>query len=129
MTVPATPWVSVAPRRRSGGALNGLDVHAPLALAGVHRDRDERLDQSPFVIQRQRVEPARDGLPGLGIHSPDRLALVIEAPPFDFDGVQGSTRYPGGVALRFARVLRYRDDKRADEADTIDTVREFYARG
>lgn len=42
-----------------------------------------------------------------------------------FDGVQRSTRYPGGVALRFARVLRYRDDKRAEEADTIDTVRAF----
>jgi DNA ligase-1 len=40
-----------------------------------------------------------------------------------FDGVQTSPRYPGGVALRFARVLRYRDDKSADEADTLDTVR------
>jgi DNA ligase-1 len=39
-----------------------------------------------------------------------------------FDGVQRSPRYPGGVALRFARVLRYRDDKAAIEADTIDTV-------
>jgi DNA ligase-1 len=39
-----------------------------------------------------------------------------------FDGLQHSTRYPGGVALRFARVLRYRDDKTADEADTIGTV-------
>ncbi len=38
-----------------------------------------------------------------------------------FDGLQRSTRYAGGLALRFARVLRYRDDKRADEADTIDT--------
>ena len=36
--------------------------------------------------------------------------------------LQRSTRYPGGVALRFARVLRYRDDKAADEADTIETV-------
>jgi DNA ligase-1 len=42
-----------------------------------------------------------------------------------FDGVQASPRYPGGVALRFARVLRYRDDKPAAEADTIDTVRAF----
>lgn len=42
-----------------------------------------------------------------------------------FDGVQRSTRYPGGMALRFARVLRYRDDKGPDEADTIDTVRQF----
>lgn len=42
------------------------------------------------------------------------------------DGVQGSTRYPGGVALRFARVLRYRDDKSPAEADTIDAVRALY---
>jgi ATP-dependent DNA ligase len=41
------------------------------------------------------------------------------------DGVQRSTRYPGGVALRFARVVRYRDDKTADEIDTIDAVRAF----
>ncbi|HEY0117581.1 MAG TPA: ATP-dependent DNA ligase [Cellulomonas sp.] len=40
-----------------------------------------------------------------------------------FDGVQRSSRYPGGVALRFARVLRYRDDKGPDEVDTIDAVR------
>ncbi len=40
-----------------------------------------------------------------------------------FDGLQRSTRYPGGVALRFARVVRYRDDKSAAEADTIETVR------
>jgi DNA ligase 1 len=42
-----------------------------------------------------------------------------------FDGVQRSTRYPGGVALRFARVKRYRDDKDPEDADTIDTVRSF----
>ena len=40
-----------------------------------------------------------------------------------FDGVQRSTRYPGGVALRFARVVRYRDDKPVAEVDTIETVR------
>ena len=39
------------------------------------------------------------------------------------DGVQVSTRYPGGVALRFARVRRYRDDKSAAAADTIDQIR------
>lgn len=44
-----------------------------------------------------------------------------------FDGLQRSTRYPGGVALRFARVLRYRDDKDAAEVDTIDTVRALSA--
>ncbi|MBX3198676.1 MAG: ATP-dependent DNA ligase [Labilithrix sp.] len=45
-----------------------------------------------------------------------------------FDGLQTSSRYPGGLALRFARVLRYRDDKTAAEADTIDTVRAIHAR-
>ncbi len=45
-----------------------------------------------------------------------------------FDGVQGSSRYPGGMALRFARVVRYRDDKSPAEADTIDTVRALYER-
>ncbi|GAA2970998.1 DNA ligase-1 [Microbacterium terrae] len=39
------------------------------------------------------------------------------------DGVQRSQRYPGGVALRFARVKGYRPDKRPDEADTIDALR------
>ena len=45
--------------------------------------------------------------------------LVVE---IAFDGLQTSSRYPGGVALRFARVVRYRTDKRVDEADTIATV-------
>lgn len=49
-----------------------------------------------------------------------RPELVVE---IELDGVQTSTRYPGGVALRFARVLRYRPDKDAGDADTIDTVR------
>ncbi|MBM0125903.1 ATP-dependent DNA ligase [Pimelobacter simplex] len=44
-----------------------------------------------------------------------------------FDGLQRSTRYPAGLALRFARVVRYRDDKSADEADTIETVRALAA--
>jgi ATP-dependent DNA ligase I len=50
-----------------------------------------------------------------------RPELVAE---IAFDGVQRSPRYPGGIALRFARVLRYREDKAATEADTIATVRE-----
>jgi ATP-dependent DNA ligase I len=55
-----------------------------------------------------------------------RPELVVE---IAFDGVQASSRYPGGVALRFARVLRYRDDKTAAEADTIDTVRALWTGG
>ncbi|MDB4947010.1 MAG: ligase ATP-dependent Dnl1 [Labilithrix sp.] len=45
-----------------------------------------------------------------------------------FDGVQASSRYPGKMALRFARVVRYRDDKSAAEADTIEDVRAIHAR-
>src|SRR6185437_4920184 len=48
-----------------------------------------------------------------------RPDLVVE---IALDGVQSSTRYPGGVALRFARVKRYRPDKRPDEADPIEAV-------
>ncbi len=51
-----------------------------------------------------------------------RPELVVE---IAFDGIQTSTRYPSGMALRFARVKRYRDDKSAAEADTVATVREI----
>jgi len=53
-----------------------------------------------------------------------RPELVVE---IAFDGVQTSPRYPGGMALRFARVKGYRPDKSADEADTVDTVRAIHA--
>ncbi len=54
-----------------------------------------------------------------------RPELVVE---IALDGVQSSTRYPGGVALRFARVKRYRPDKNAEEADTIDSLRALLRR-
>jgi len=49
-----------------------------------------------------------------------RPELVVEVA---FNDVQVSPHYPGGVALRFARVRRYRPDKSALEADTIDAIR------
>jgi DNA ligase 1 len=52
-----------------------------------------------------------------------RPELVVE---IAFDGLQTSPRYPGGLALRFARVLRYRPDKRPEDADTIGTVRALH---
>jgi len=52
-----------------------------------------------------------------------RPELVVE---IAFNDVQASPQYPGGVALRFARVKAYRPDKRADEADTIDAVRAIH---
>jgi DNA ligase 1 len=54
-----------------------------------------------------------------------RPEIVVEVA---FDGLQTSPRYPGGLALRFARVKGYRPDKRADEADTIETVRAIHER-
>jgi len=65
-------------------------------------------------------EAAREGIVVLV-----RPELVVE---IALDGVQASTRYSGGVALRFARVRRYRPDKQAGEADTIDELRALLAR-
>ena len=65
---------------------------------------------------------ATERSPGVVHVRPEQVVEVA------FDGLQRSTRYPGGVALRFARVVRYRDDKRAGEADTIDTVRALAGR-
>jgi DNA ligase 1 len=74
---------------------------------------DELLEwQTRELLER---ETSRRGIAVLA-----RPELVVE---IALDGVQSSTRYPGGVALRFARVKRYRPDKRAEEADTIDTLR------
>ncbi len=63
----------------------------------------------------QRIEVRRT--PGTVWVAPTTVVEIA------IDGVQRSTRYPGGIALRFARVKRYRDDKEAGEADTIATLR------
>jgi DNA ligase-1 len=68
--------------------------------------------QTAALLER---ETARRGISVLV-----RLELVVE---IAIDGVQSSTRYAGGVALRFARVKRYRPDKDAGDADTIDSLR------
>jgi DNA ligase 1 len=74
---------------------------------------DELLEwQTRELLQR---ETGRRGIAVLV-----RPELVVE---IALDGVQSSTRYAGGVALRFARVKRYRPDKRADEADSIGDLR------
>jgi DNA ligase-1 len=68
--------------------------------------------------QTERLLEIETERSGITVHV--RPGLVVE---IAVDGVQRSPRYPGGVALRFARVKRYRPDKSADEADTIDAVR------
>jgi DNA ligase-1 len=73
--------------------------------------------------QTQRLlelEVARDGITVYV-----RPELVVEVA---FNEVQGSTQYPGGVALRFARIKRYRTDKTAEQADTIGAVQDIYRR-
>ena len=62
----------------------------------------------------------------------DRSSYVVQVRPVQvveiaFDGLQRSTRYPGGLALRFARVVRYRDDKTAAEADDLTSVKRLFA--
>jgi DNA ligase 1 len=72
--------------------------------------------------QTERLLELQTRTEGITVHV--RPELVVE---IAFDGVQESVRYPGGLALRFARVKGYRPDKRADEADTIETVRAIHA--
>jgi DNA ligase-1 len=71
-----------------------------------------------YAVDPAAAQPAQHGEVLL------RPALVVE---IALDGAQRSTRYPGGVALRFARVLRYRPDKTPAEADTLDAVRALLA--
>ncbi|WP_418606753.1 hypothetical protein [Georgenia sp. SUBG003] len=68
--------------------------------------------------QTRRFLELETGRDGHVVHV--RPEQVVEVA---FDGIQRSSRYPGGMALRFARVLRYRDDKTAADADTVETVR------
>jgi DNA ligase-1 len=73
--------------------------------------------------QTERFQGIETGREGITVYV--RPEIVVEVA---FDGLQPSPRYPGGLALRFARVKGYRSDKRADEADTIETVREIHER-
>ena len=74
--------------------------------------------------QTERFLALETGREGHVVHV--RPEQVVE---IAFDGVQRSTRYPGGVALRFARVLRYRDDKPPAETDTLSSVRALLSSG
>jgi len=77
---------------------------------------DEMLKWQTERFRELAVDPADES----GWVVPLRPEQVVE---IAFDGVQRSSRYPGGMALRFARVIRYRDDKPVTEIDTVQTVR------
>ncbi|MGQ4418343.1 TIGR03618 family F420-dependent PPOX class oxidoreductase [Streptomyces sp. SAS_269] len=68
-----------------------------------------------WQTERLRELAVEDG--GWGIRV--RPELVVE---IAYDGLQRSSRYPAGVTLRFARVIRYREDKRPEEADTVEAL-------
>ncbi|HEX6400128.1 MAG TPA: ATP-dependent DNA ligase [Actinomycetota bacterium] len=74
--------------------------------------------------QTERLQQLETHREGIAVFV--RPELVVEVA---FDGLQPSPRYPGGLALRFARIKGYRPDKRPEDADTIDTVRAIAAGG
>ena len=80
---------------------------------------DERL-----AWQTKKFQEIALGTDGWTVHLKPELVVEIA-----FSDVQESPHYPGGMALRFARVKGYREDKTAAEADTIDTVRKIFAAG
>ena len=81
------------------------------------------LDDRTLAWQTERLQQLAIGGDGWTVHV--RPELVVE---IAFSDLQESPRYPGGLALRFARVRRYRADKPATEADTLATVRGMFAR-
>ena len=70
--------------------------------------------------QTDKLLSLETGRDGRAVYVPPVLVVEIA-----FDGVQASPHYPGGVALRFARLKRYRDDKTAEQADTLQRVLAF----
>jgi DNA ligase-1 len=85
---------------------------------------DEMLRWQTEAFQKLRLTPAENGgSAGDGWTVYLRPEIVVE---IAFNEIQESSQYPGGFALRFARVKGYRPDKRLDEADTIDEVRKLY---
>ena len=80
---------------------------------------DELLEWQTAKLKALAIDPAARGYVVYV-----RPELVVE---IAFNELQVSRRYPGGLALRFARVVRYRPDKRAEDADTIETVRSIAA--
>jgi DNA ligase-1 len=123
-----------ATERRRGGAASPADperaeaeagAEAPQGRSGAGADHEfvmvgktfKGLTDALLTWQTEQLLARETHREGHVVHV--RPELVIE---IALDGVQRSTRYPGGVALRFARVKQYREDKDPVDADTIETV-------
>ena len=108
------------------GQLQQLRLHAA-------EQGDARIDEAGLVALLHKIDHAaqllllfhQQGAQGRHVDlvhgqggqlAADRVEIVVE---IELDGVQRSSRYPGGVALRFARVMRYRPDKTPEQADTL----------
>ena len=118
LVVLAAEWGS----GRRQGWLSNLHLGASDGRGGfvMLGKRFKGLSDEMLAWQTERFLAIEDRREGHVVHLKPEIVYEIA-----FDGVQRSTRYPGGVALRFARVRRHREDKTAAEADTIDTVRRF----
>jgi DNA ligase-1 len=80
------------------------------------------LTDEMLAWQTERLLALETHREGITVHVRPELVAEIA-----FDGVQASPRYPGGVALRFARVLRHRPDKPASEAETLETILGYHS--
>ena len=120
-----TGWLSnlhLGARAVDGSAADGRDgfVMVGKTFKGL-TDELLRWQTERFSALAEREEPWNGPRTGIVWVRPEQVVEIA------LDGVQRSTRYPGGVALRFARVLRYRDDKPPAEADPITTVQAMLA--
>jgi DNA ligase-1 len=132
-------WVKVKPRHtldlvvlavewgsgRRSGALSNIHLGARDGDGFVMLGKTFKgMTDQMLAWQTERFLDLETSRTGHVVHV--RPEQVVE---IAFDGIQTSSRYPGGMALRFARVVRYRDDKSAAEADTVEAVRALHKGG
>ena len=133
-------WVKVKPRHTLDLVVLAVEWGSGRRqgwLSNIHlgaRGRDDGVRDARQDLQghdRRDAGLADRAVPRAGDRprGPRRLVRPEQVVEIAFDGVQRSTRYPGGLALRFARVLRYRDDKPPAEADTLGSVRALLSSG
>jgi DNA ligase-1 len=120
LVVLAVEWGS----GRRSGTLSNIHLGAPDPVGGgfvMLGKTFKGMTDEMLAWQTERFLALADG-PTDGYVVRVRPEQVVEVA---FDGIQRSSRYPGGMALRFARVVRYRDDKGPADADTIEAVRAY----
>ena len=79
------------------------------------------LTDNEFVQLTEQLQELEVSKESYGIRVQPNIVVEVE-----FDNIQESSKYPSGMALRFARIKRIRNDKDIDDIDTIETVRQLY---